>query len=70
MSKDIRKDIMGVTPEIGDIIIYNPPRYKGLIKAKVTGFSKAGLPITDYLVSNWNPNPSPKTEFVIIKNNE
>lgn len=65
---NIRKDFMGVTPEIGDVIIYNPPYYKGLIKAKVTGFSKVGLPITDYKVNNFNKNPTPKTEFIIIKN--
>jgi hypothetical protein len=70
MDKQIRKDIMGVIPKIGDVIIYNPPYYKGIVKAKVTGFSKTGLPITDYLVNDWNKNPTPKTGFVIIKNNE
>lgn len=56
-----RKDIMGNTPEIGDTIAFNPPYYKGLKKAKVIGFSKAGLPIIS------KGNDSPKTGFVIVK---
>lgn len=42
---EIRKDILGNTPKLGDIIAYNPPRYKGLRLAYITGFNKpSGLP--------------------------
>ena len=59
---------MGDTPNIGDTIAYNPPRYKGLITTKVIGFSEAGLPIVDYLQHpQYNPNPTPKTGFIIAK---
>lgn len=39
-----RKDIIGNTPTLGGFVAYNPPRYKGLIIAYITGFSKIGLP--------------------------
>ena len=41
---EIRCDILGVIPEIGDIIIFNPPKYKGLIFGDCMGFTKVGLP--------------------------
>lgn len=65
----IRTDIMGRTPEIGDIIVYNPPYYKGIKKAYVIGFAKSGLPIIGptnnirYLVEA----DTPKTGFAIIR---
>lgn len=44
---EIRKDLLGKIPEIGNIIAYNPPKYKGLEVHYVIGFSKtSGLPIT------------------------
>lgn len=66
-----RPDIMGNIPEIGDVIAYNPPGYKGLITTKVIRFSKAGLPIVGYnMHPKYNPNPSPKTGFIIAKKAE
>ena len=62
-----RQDIRGFTPEIGDTIAYNPPHYKGLVLANIIGFSKVGLPIIDHRQSRYNPNPSPKTGFVIVR---
>lgn len=74
-----REDMMGKTPQIGDTIIYNPPRYKGLEKMICVGFAKSGLPIlvkppvyanTKYsleeLASKY-AGCTPKTGFVIVK---
>lgn len=58
---------MGDVPEIGDTIAFNPPKIKGLITRKVTGFSNAGLPIVEYGAGMWKQNPSPKTGFIIAK---
>ena len=41
-----RKDIAGKIPELWDIVVYNPPGYKGIKMAYVTGFAKSGLPKT------------------------
>jgi hypothetical protein len=41
---EIRQDMFGVTPVIGDIIVFNPPKNKGLISGVCVGFSEAGLP--------------------------
>lgn len=67
-NKIIRKDIMGDTPNIGDTIAYNPPKWKGLITTKVIGFSEVGLPIVEYKPYSWlKGNQSPKTGFIIAK---
>ena len=74
---DIRKDIVGNTPKVGDTIAFNPPRYKGLIFGKVVSFSKVGLPEIDakekdilYFGRNLDGRYSPKTGFVVIKDSE
>jgi len=33
------KDVFGIDLAIGDIVAFNPPRYKGLILAKVVAFT-------------------------------
>jgi len=33
------KDIFGIELSIGDVVAFNPPRYKGLIKGKVVAFT-------------------------------
>lgn len=74
--KEIQKDIFGVEPEIGDLIVYNPPKYKGLLVAKCVGFTNSGLPELEInKEKNWfytgQPNKNgyytPKTEFVVHK---
>ena len=55
-----RPDIMGNIPEIGDVIVYNPPGYKGLEIQVIDGFAKSGLP-------KFNRRFTPKTGFVIVK---
>ena len=43
--KEIRKDVFGNTPKIGDEIAFNPPGYKGLVTGLIVSFSKdSGLP--------------------------
>ena len=39
-------DKLGVEPQIGALICYNPPRYKGIVIAKVIGFTKTGFSIS------------------------
>jgi len=80
---EIRKDILGNTPKIGDIIVFNPPREKGLVAAKVFGFAKSGLPkVIEFYKMRWVEKEinagngdylyfsnTPKTGFAIIQNN-
>lgn len=74
--KEIRKDILGVTPQIGDTITFNPPRFKGLLYGTCVGFSKVGLPLVDidnskesYLGNKTDDFYSPKTGFTVSKAN-
>ena len=74
---DIRKDILGREPKVGDIIAFNPPVYKGLVFGEVLSFSKVGLPEIDarerdifYFGRNLAGRYSPKTGFVIAKSND
>ena len=39
----IRIDFLGNTPEIGNIIVFNPPRYKGLVKGFLYWISGIGI---------------------------
>lgn len=77
--KTIQTDIFGITPEVGDIIIYNSPKYKGLVVGKCVGFSTSGLPELDidkniyggYLGQRNNSGYyTPKTGFVVHKLNK
>lgn len=74
----IRKDIVNQTPEIGDTIIFNPPKYKGMVVGECIGFSNTGLPkikcnLDDCSWGNmrWemehNGCYTPKTGFVCVK---
>jgi len=69
---EIKKDILGRTPEVGDVIGFNPARYKGIILRECKGFSKAGLPEVEtgenYIGQrNDSGYYTPKTDFIIIK---
>lgn len=66
----MRPDIFGVIPQVGDKIIFNPPRYKGLAYGVCTGFMPiSGLPIVDISPISLMPNQVlvPKTGFVVVK---
>ena len=39
-----KKDIFGIEPKVGDILIFNPPKYKGLLYGTCIGFTDAGCP--------------------------
>lgn len=80
---EVRKDILGQTPEIGDTIIFNPPRYKGLVHGTCIGFKQgSGLPMVTDLSSMhhyWDSTvidglevryATPKTGFVAFKPTE
>lgn len=71
--KEIRKGECGNTPKIGDMIAFNPPRYKGLIIAEVVAFSDSGLPRVKgdcpnnfYMALNNDGTYTPKTGFVVV----
>ena len=74
---DVRKDILGNIPKIGDTIVFNPPAYKGLVFGEVLSFSGVGLPEIDgknndrlYYGRNRYGRYAPKTGFVIAKKND
>jgi hypothetical protein len=75
---ELRKDIIGRRVNIGDMICWNPAKYKGLVFGIITGFRKAnGLPIVliDNKFSNYYIGQNsgeihhyvPKTGFALIK---
>ena len=71
----VRKDIFGNVPQIGDTIVFNPPSYKGLVWGKCSGYTNCGLPkITSKTnISSINHKIemdgyyAPRTEFVVVK---
>ncbi len=78
MNQIIREDILGNIPAIGDIIVFNPPAYKGIIHSTCIGFTKVGLPMINnisrdlFKVKYEIDNKGfyvPKTGFVVIKAN-
>jgi hypothetical protein len=74
---EIRKDVLGQIPDIGDIVGFNPAKYKGLVYGKCIGYTKSGLPkIANIDFSkSWVSNKFehydflvPKTGFLVCKN--
>ena len=75
MQKEIRKDVFGIIPEIGDLIAFNPANNKGLIVSECKGFSSSGLPEVEFIEGmrgscNLSGYYSPKTGFVVHKINK
>ena len=74
---EIKKDILGNTPKVGDTIVFNPTGYKGLMSGVVAGFAKSGMPEvkpervydnnSDYGKLNKNGMYTPKTGFVVAE---
>lgn len=70
MQKEIRKDIFGITPELGDLIAFNPARYKGLVVGECVDYTSVGLPVvmlTDIYNSDDKGTVTPKTGFIVRK---
>ena len=70
MKKEIRKDIFGITPELGDLIAFNPARYKGLVVGECVDYTSVGLPVvmlTDIYNSDDKGTVTPKTGFIVRK---
>jgi signal peptidase I len=71
MAKSKRGDLFGVIPDLGDIIVFNPPRYKGLIYGECIGFTSVGLPRVGVGISKDSNELVeefvPKTGFVVKK---
>ena len=75
MKKEIRKDIFGITPELGDLIAFNPAKYKGLVVGECVDYTRVGLPVvmlidtkySEYYISNNKGTIVPKTGFVVRK---
>jgi len=75
---NFKTDIFGNEPEVGDTIVFNPPKYKGLISGTCLGFTATGAPKVNLDVesnklhytafANYITNGYyvPKTEFVVI----
>ena len=40
----MKKDLFGKTPRVGDRIVFNPPKYKGLVYGIFCGYSETGNP--------------------------
>lgn len=55
----IKTDITGNIPKIGDVVVYNPPYYKGIDLVEISSFTKSGCP------KGKNKN----REFHIVKTN-
>lgn len=72
-AENIRLDIMGNRPEIGDLIVFQSSKYKTLLIGKCVQFSKSGLPelemdTTHYVgQKNMSGYYAPKTGFAIYK---
>ena len=72
---EVRKDILKQDPEVGDIIVFNPPQYKGLVYGICIGFTNLGLPKVGHLSSMEGMSYTvekcgfytPKTGFVVVK---
>lgn len=64
-----KKDIFGNVPKIGDIIVYNPPKYKGLIYGTCIGFTQAGCPKINKLnyVNNNQTHDYVENGFLSVK---
>jgi len=70
-----RKDIFGIEPELGDTIVYNPAKHKGLVYGICVGFSTSGLPqvsldkkflvVDVYSIVNGEKRYTPKTGFTL-----
>lgn len=47
----VHKDLFGTVLAVNDIVAFNPPKYKGLTKGKITKFTSKGVTVkyTDYL---------------------
>ena len=57
-----KKDIFGDIPNIGDTIIFNPPKYKGLLYGELIKFTDAGCP--GVLVEEYKDNNSIRLETI------
>ena len=70
----IQKDIFGIEPGIGDIIIFNPTGWKGIAYGNLHSFDEKGKPIINNIVTQfkWAKDIvdedgfyTPKTGFVV-----
>ena len=44
----MRKDIFGFPVEIGDIVAYNPPKYKGMVIGEIIGFTPQMIKVRNF----------------------
>lgn len=66
----MKKDIFGKEPNIGDILIFNPPKYKGLVYGTCVGFGNTGLPKVFYIsapIDNYVDGKIKKDGFYLIR---
>lgn len=72
---NIRQDLLGNTPNIGDLIGFTPPRNSGLTYGTCIGFTRVGLPKVNNLNNGSNYLKrlvinqgyyAPKTGFFVV----
>ena len=65
----IKTDIFNNVPKVGDIIVYNPPKYKGLVYGTCIGFTEAGCPKLDNLnkIHYYDKNEYIRKGFLSVK---
>jgi len=68
-------DILNQEVNIGDTIVFNPPKYKGIVHGIVRGFSESGLPkihtitrVHGAYIQEKDFYNTPKTGFAVVKN--
>lgn len=64
----VKTDIVENIPKVGDVVVYNPPYYKGIKLLSITEFTKAGCPVGYYL-DNKDYKHIVKTDFFITNIN-
>lgn len=69
---EIRKDIFGNIPQIGDTIVFTPASYKQLIYGTCIGYSTIGLPKLDIdkKFGYTGQTNTPKNGFVVYAINK
>jgi len=68
---EVRRDIFGNIPKVGDIIIFNPLRYKGLVYAECIGLTSCGGPkVIGDMLTSWPMSTHIKFDgFYSVKTN-
>lgn len=78
----VKTDLLDKIPKIGDLVVFNPPKYKGIVSGIIKSFTSGGRPKVELTTppeayESYEPMSreirekgvySIKTDFVIVKN--